>query len=969
MATQNATKTQLNPYPTSTANTSSKRKPVKEKKQKHSSSLANCSSIPNEDQSSIACPYHRSSSLSLSAEFTHATLEATLYQSLLSKEYGSLRENSDLAPSLSQMTTYPLGKGGLANLKARHDRGISWRWLRTRKGIRTKKLINPTGRRSTDGASKRSSKGKCLQDQVLVCEEDTPNKNGQTSENKVSEISSSSNCLSSHNCQSKCSNNSSHEKVQCHSSTSLSSKYQPKLFEDIAGHEILVKALSNAVQKERFAPLYLFHGPSGTGKTSTARIFSMALNCESSTHTKPCWSCRGCTRSLYIMDLCSGSRITGFERIRTLIQSTTFTQIDTGFKVFIIEECHSLTPEAWEEILSIVERAPSSTMVFVMITEDVNMVPKGISSRCQKFCFPKLKGMDIILKLARTVAQEEIEIDREALRLITSKADGSMREAENILDQLALLGSRITSTMVQQIVGLVPHNKLLDLLTTVLSADTIKTVRSTRELIASGVQPKSILSQLASLITDILSGAAATATTSSAGSSKDKRLLRTGSKLTYDQSDRLSSALKMLVKTEKQLSSSSDQTNWIVAALLQIASEHVSNRTPSGIVLPRDIIIPADGKSEAASEHNLIHIPSSGISELFHHRRSRECQHAIDRASEQSGILTNDLSTFSRSNSKTKRCPSRKVKKEPNLGQIGNMEEVWLNVLERIQDGYVKEFLCHQGKIASLTLSSANAIVHLMFKRPEDKLAAQMSEESIANALKEALGCPVTVNMSLEPLGIETDESTSVSNPKRKEKECGYCGQHHEESALFFPAAESQCNQNAEVMMHRSGSRKSSAASESLRPLRLQGDTHISQDKRPSHKKEASTTRLQQILPFSGHLTQGNRIASADSKNEPTPARERNPSTITDTTKDTNPKHRWLSLSSIQQGDASVERYSQDLLFENENNERERAKKRCSKVHKSLIKDNEDQHCQRSTAPMVLKRSWSCSEVFCRRFQ
>ncbi|KAI7980424.1 Protein STICHEL [Camellia lanceoleosa] len=121
-----------------------------------------------------------------------------------------------------------------------------------------------------------------------------------------------------------------------------------------------------------------------------------------------------------------------------------------GFKVLIIKECHSFNAEAWDELLGMVEREHGCRVVFVLITVDANMVPTNISSRCQKFCFPKLKKEEMTLKLAKIVACEGIRIDKE--EAIIAKAKGSLREAANLLDQLALLGSTITSSMVQQLV-------------------------------------------------------------------------------------------------------------------------------------------------------------------------------------------------------------------------------------------------------------------------------------------------------------------------------------------------------------------------------------------------------------------------------------------------------------------------------------------------------------------------------------
>ncbi|KAI3941522.1 hypothetical protein MKX01_023238, partial [Papaver californicum] len=193
-----------------------------------------------------------------------------------------------------------------------------------------------------------------------------------------------------------------------------------------------------------------------------------------------------------------------------------------------------------------------------------------------------------------------------------------------------------------------------------------KAARSTRELIVSGVQPQTLISQLSSLITVILSGASEAATSSSATSSKDKRLLRNGSQLTNNQSQRLSHALKILVETEKQLSLSNDQTTWVLEALLQIASEQASNRISTDIVSARE---PSDDKYATANK-------------------------------EHSKITTNDQQSLS----ETEKRSSTIIGREDDFMQLGNMEDVWQSMLWKLQNGYVKKLLCQQVKLASLTI-------------------------------------------------------------------------------------------------------------------------------------------------------------------------------------------------------------------------------------------------------------------------
>ncbi|KAK3169165.1 hypothetical protein Dsin_000069 [Dipteronia sinensis] len=712
----------------------------------------------------------------------------------------------------------------------RNGWSFPWHWSRMRKGIRTRK-VSSLVRRSSINDHNEMTAG-CSHAQVFSTE-DNP---------RVQEDDIYNSGLSRHDTQLD------NSRDYCNSNTSLGHKYQPKAFQDIVGHELIVKAVSKAAQKKKVANLYLFYGSSGNGKTSTARIFSMALHCDSVLPSKPCWSCRGCSRSLYITDLCSGSRTTGFQKIRTLLQNTSFMPAVPGFKVFIIEECHLLTAEAWDELLCMIEGSYGSTLVFVLITEDATTIPKIVSSRCQKFCFPKLKDMDVTLKLAKIIAQEDIEIETEALKLIVVKAEGSLREAENILDQLTLLGARITSSMVQQIVGLAPQDKLVNLLSIALSGDIEGTIICTRQLIATGVEAHALVSQLVSLITDTLSNAVILTPESSSlpCTSKYNKLLNSRSQLTNNHSERLSYALKILVELENEPRSSISQTTWIFMALLHMTRQDVANRASTGTALPRDIMLPSGEKSNTESECIL-------------------CQNLSHNKTDTIG----------------------------NLHCIRDMENIWHNMLGKIQSKYMKEFLYCQVKLASLTVSSAKVIVHLMFKRPEDKLAAQMSEESISRALTDAIGCPVTINMSIEPVDLETIQDT-VSTSKNLIAGHGHSGQ--QERTLFPP--EFVYNRNSEAPMHH------------------------------THQNPSSPSDKDCII------------------------------------KPEKAKHRWLSLSSIQQSDASVEPYSQDILFENDNKEKESRARKNLKLRCSSFRAYDDHHSQDS-ARNILYRSWSCKEILC----
>ncbi|XP_075094725.1 protein STICHEL isoform X2 [Nicotiana tabacum] len=292
---------------------------------------------------------------------------------------------------------------------------------------------------------------------------------------------------------------------------SLSQKYRPMFFEELIGQNIVVQSLVNAISRGRIAPVYLFQGPRGTGKTSTARIFAAALNCLATEETKPCGVCRECAdfmsgkcKNLREVD---GTNKKGIDKVKYLLKNLTASQQSSslGFKVFVVDECHLLPSKTWLAFLKFLEEPPSR-VVFIFVTTDLDNVPRAVLSRCQKYLFNKIRDGDIVLRLKKISSDEDLDVESEALDLIALNADGSLRDAETMLDQLSLLGKRITTSLVNDLIGVVSDEKLLELLELAMSSDTAETVKRARELLDSGVDPIVLMSQLATLIMDIIAG-------------------------------------------------------------------------------------------------------------------------------------------------------------------------------------------------------------------------------------------------------------------------------------------------------------------------------------------------------------------------------------------------------------------------------------------------------------------------------
>jgi DNA polymerase-3 subunit gamma/tau len=285
-------------------------------------------------------------------------------------------------------------------------------------------------------------------------------------------------------------------------------KWRPQTWDAVIGQEHIIHTLRNAIAADRVAHAYLFAGPRGTGKTTTARLLAKAVNClDDDLAARPCNQCEHCLavnegRFLDLIEIDAASN-TSVEDVRDLRDKINFSPNQGRYKVYIIDEVHMLSTAAFNALLKTLEEPPDHA-IFVLATTEVHKIPATVLSRCQRHEFRRIPVPDIVANLSKLAESEGIQADPEALTLIARQATGAMRDAISLLDQLASTSERITLEMAQTVLGTAASEAVIEITAAILAGDAARGLDRIHQSLDAGSDPRQFARQIVDYLRSLL---------------------------------------------------------------------------------------------------------------------------------------------------------------------------------------------------------------------------------------------------------------------------------------------------------------------------------------------------------------------------------------------------------------------------------------------------------------------------------
>ncbi|MCP4972783.1 MAG: DNA polymerase III subunit gamma/tau, partial [Prochlorococcus sp.] len=490
--------------------------------------------------------------------------------------------------------------------------------------------------------------------------------------------------------------------------------------------------LSHALRTNRIAPAYLFSGPRGTGKTSSARILARSLNCQSHNGPtpEPCGSCELCLTiaagtALDVIEIDAASN-TGVDNIRELIERSRFAPVQARWKVYVVDECHMLSTAAFNALLKTLEEPPPQ-VVFVLATTDPQRVLPTILSRCQRFDFRRIPLEALEQHLTMIASREDIDIRPEALHVVAQRAQGGLRDAESLLDQLSLLPGPIEATAVWELLGAVPEQELLELANSLATGDALKLLESCRRLLDRGRDPGAVLQGLATVLRDLVLMAAA----------PDRPELTSVSPQFRNQLPTLASQIgrRQLLQWQAQLKGSESQLRhsvqprlWLEVLLLGLLAE-----TPA----PSQTTTPKTETTTATAINTARVNPNPSIAPAASEAAAGVSQHDQPRASSETANTSAPGTSSTSERPPTEGSTSTDDPATTEKGSSENLAELWQQILGSLELPSTRMLLSQQAQL--VRLDAKRAVVQVA----GNWMGMVQSRASLLDqAITKALGSP-----------------------------------------------------------------------------------------------------------------------------------------------------------------------------------------------------------------------------------
>ena len=484
----------------------------------------------------------------------------------------------------------------------------------------------------------------------------------------------------------------------------LHHKYRPTTFDELVGQAPITSTLKQALNSNRIAPAYIFSGPRGTGKTSSARIFAKSLNCLKSEQatTLPCGECELCKginsgNALDVIEIDAASN-TGVENIRELIERSRFAPAKARWKVYVIDECHMLSTAAFNALLKTLEEPPRQ-VVFILATTDPQRVLPTILSRCMRFDFRRIGLNDLKSHLISIAKKEAIQINEEAISLIAKHSQGGLRDAESLLDQVSLLPPPITQANITNLIGSVPEEELIKLAKALTNKDPNSILNICNHLINQGREPIAILQGIASILRDLVITKVTSHPNNLCNISQDntENLKDLATSINLDQILNLQSKLK---GTENYIRNSNQPKLWLEIHLLGMLSDEYSPET--------------------------VKVRQSSVTTL------------LENSSNDKNI--NNKSKNIDSNIKKETVEVISSKEEYHKSQNINLDNIWAKVIAMLELPSTKMLLSQQAKLININSESAEISISGKWIN-----MIQSRKNIIEDAFYKARGCKTKI--------------------------------------------------------------------------------------------------------------------------------------------------------------------------------------------------------------------------------